>query len=278
LSFFVLCCVCLVTAQPRPPTSLPPSFLTWMVTSVTEVGKPLPILAKGQLIAFDSRQRFSCRSLQQNLVRDTPQRPVDYCNFTLGVRYRINDASVAAPPTEPCAEIANMTLPADIPRYPEQFLQLARYLGQNIVNNKLCNHFNARPVVINGSQYQMDVWTTVQEGYPCQVSMQMVASPFMTTWAFDGFSEMVPANVSCTSAVIQCAQINWKCLPTPSATDQKLIAALSWVCNPQILDCRPIQPGGPHFIPDTPRDHCNWAFNQYFIKNKLQQGYGACFF
>jgi hypothetical protein len=48
------------------------------------------------------------------------------------------------------------------------------------------------------------------------------------------------------------------------------------VCG--VENCAPINPGGSHYYPNTLKDHCNWAFNTYYLANRLGGGSGACNF
>jgi len=126
----------------------------------------------------------------------------------------------------------------------------------------------------------MDVWTAVDNSFPCQISITDLVTRLVTTWAFDGFTNTIPvlAQGQCSAPKLMCAQENWLCRPKPEATLDQLVAALGWVCNPDHLDCTPIQPGGEFYIPNTPRDHSNWAFNAYYRLNRPNQGIAACSF
>jgi len=126
----------------------------------------------------------------------------------------------------------------------------------------------------------MDVWTTTGAGYPCQISISTAGTNRHTTWAFDGFHEEIPAEAlnQCSIAKILCAQSDWVCHAKATATDANLGNALSWVCGAGGVDCTPITPGGDHYIPNTLKDHCNWAFNTYFYLHRMQGGMAACDF
>jgi len=191
-----------------------------------------------------------------------------------GLHYHLNDTTGSLSP--PCA--GNTTIPPmEQLTWPEPFMQSYKFLGVNKVNQKNCNHFFARPVTIDGIAYQMDVWTSVANDYPCQIAMQDISEQITTTWAFDGFDKFIPPSSQlCYAAKIQCPQANWTCNVKKGASNSALSSALGWVCGNQ--DCSPIQPGGSHFQPNTLMDHCNWAFNEYFTTWKMQQGYGACSF
>ncbi|KAJ0980398.1 hypothetical protein J5N97_008653 [Dioscorea zingiberensis] len=51
------------------------------------------------------------------------------------------------------------------------------------------------------------------------------------------------------------------CVPRDGATDAELQANLDYVCGAAGLDCRPIQPGGACYLPNTVRSHAAYAMN-----------------
>jgi hypothetical protein len=265
-------------AQPTPPDAFPPSWYTWVVSSIVEVGVSKPIYSFGQLIAFNLDQRWSCRINQQDLVDPKVDRPVDFCDFPVGKHYML----ASTVPGSTCD--GSPTIVDNIERiiYPPEYLAVARYFGTDKVNQKDCYHFVALNIVLDNKNVQMDVWTATESGFPCQISITdlTVTPKTITTWAFDGFSLVIPNDAinQCLASKILCDQPNWLCHPIPQATDQQLVNALNWVCNPSILDCSPIYPGGEFYLPNTPRDHSKWAFNAYFIKNRTTQGPAACDF
>jgi hypothetical protein len=277
----IFCIVLLVTfacAQPTPPDAFPPSWYTWVVTTVVESGVSKPIYSLGQLVAFNLPQRWSCRLNQQDLVNPKADRPVDYCDFSAGKHYMLN--STVSNST--CS--GDPTIVDNIERisYPPEYLSVAVYFGTDKVNQKDCYHFVASNIFIDNKNVQMDVWTATDNNFPCQISVtDLTVTPrIITTWAFDGFGLVIPTDAvnQCLASKILCAQADWLCHPTAAATDQELLASLNWVCNPAYLDCTPIYPGGPFYLPNTPRDHSKWAFNAYFIKNRTTQGPAACYF
>jgi len=268
----------LISAQPQPvpPSSFPPTWYTWVVTSVVKNGVSKPLYDYGQLIAYDSINQWSCRLNQQDLITPTPNRPVDYCDYKAEMHYNI--------PTT----WSNTTCSSSIPiqgnlstmNYPAEYLAAAKFLGVDKVSQLTCNHFSASNLPIGGANVQMDVWTDTRTGYPCEISVIDLTTTIITTWAFDGFSTIFPANSinQCLAAKILCAETNWVCNAKPGTTDQLLISALSWVCGSGNLDCSPINPGGAHYLPNTPTDHANWAFNAYYLLWRTSQGPGACDF
>lgn len=103
--------------------------------------------------------------------------------------------------------------------WPPEFVSHYSFLAVDQVNGKKCNHFYARPITINGIDYQMDVWTDTAQGknyvgcsdrlgFPCQVSIQDINAGVTTTWAFDGFNNYIPqgSTAACFIPKIQCAQ------------------------------------------------------------------------
>jgi len=43
-----------------------------------------------------------------------------------------------------------------------------------------------------------------------------------------------------------------------------------------MMDCSPINPGGDYYIPNTVQNHCNWAFNNYYMLYRGKLGTSAC--
>jgi hypothetical protein len=68
------------------------------------------------------------------------------------------------------------------------------------------------------------------------------------------------------------------CRSKAGATDQALGDAIGYVCG--VIDCTPIQPGGDHYDPNTPKDHADWAMNAFYQIHKSDPygDYQACFF
>jgi len=260
---------------PVPPRVWPPTWYTWVVTSVVKVGEK-PQYNVGQLISYDLTNQIACRYNQQNLLAPVPNRPVDVCDYKAGNHYMMDDIL----PNTTCRGTTKIegTL-TQIP-YPDSYLTAARFIGVDKVAQKDCNHFVAPSILIDGDNIQMDVWTTVDTNYPCQMTVTDLSTKIITNWAFDGFQNIIPvtASESCSAGKIMCLQPDWLCRPVPTTPVAQLIAALQYVCNPSILNCSPINPGGQYYIPNTPLDHCNWAFNAYFQLHRASQGVGACSF
>jgi len=268
----------IISAQPTPPTAFPPNWYTWVVSSMVQEGVSKPLYSYGQLVAFQQQEKWSCRINQQDLVNPKADRPVDFCDFAAEKHYML----ASTVPGSTCAGSPTIVDNIDRIVYPPEYLSVARYFGTDKVNQKDCYHFVASNIVIDNKNVQMDVWTSTDSGHPCQISVTdlTVTPKIITTWAFDGFGVFIPNDAinQCQASKILCDQPDWLCHPTPEATDQQLNSALTWVCNPSLLDCTPIYPGGQYYLPNTPRDHSNWAFNAYFIKNRTTQGPAACDF
>lgn len=164
--------------------------------------------------------------------------------------------------------------------YPVEYLAVAKFFGVDHVNQKDCNHFVATDIMIDGKLSQLDVWTAVDNSFPCQISYTELSTKVITTWAFDGFGTNFPIDSvnQCLASKIMCTQADWLCHPITGVDQQRIIAALTWVCDPTHLDCTPINPGGDYYYPNTPEDHAKWAFNAYYLLHRTVQGPAACSF
>ncbi|CAL5214100.1 unnamed protein product [Lathyrus oleraceus] len=65
------------------------------------------------------------------------------------------------------------------------------------------------------------------------------------------------------------------CVAKEEASEQQLLGALNYVCGIGV-DCRPIQPNGNCYYPNTVRDHVSYAFNTFYQLEK--HGLGTCDF
>jgi len=277
VAYLMMCLIVVVHSQtPIPPKMWPPSWNTWVVTSVVKVGVDKPLYDFGQLIAYDSVNNWACRYSQQDLLAPNPFRPMDLCDYSKGAHYLMSD-SIANSTCNGTTPIQGTLAPI---AFPPEYLSVAQFIGVNKVAQKDCNHFVAMNIIIDGQSLQLDVWTTVDTGYPCQISATDLTTKVITTWAFDGFAGAIPANViaQCGVPKIMCTEENWVCNAKPTASDAALAAAIGWVCDPTHLDCTPINPGGQFFYPNTLLDHCNWAFNAYYRRYRVSQGTAACDF
>jgi hypothetical protein len=63
-----------------------------------------------------------------------------------------------------------------------------------------------------------------------------------------------------------------------NATNATVLNALKWVCSAGKINCAPINRGGARFYPDTLQAHADWAFNEYYQKNKFPAGAASCDF
>jgi len=262
--------------QPVAPKVWPGTWYTWVVTSVVKVGVDKPLYNVGQLISYDTLNQVACRYSQQNLLTPVPNRPLDVCDYTAGVHYMMDDTTT----NSTCLGTSQIQGNLAQIVYPPEYLAVAKFLGVDKVAQKDCNHFVGMGIVIDGENVQMDVWTATDTSYPCQISVTDLVTRVITTWAFDGFSGVIPpvALGQCSAAKIMCAEEKWVCNSKPGADPAKLQSAIEWVCDPTHLDCSPINPGGPHYIPNTLVDHCNWAFNAYYRLHRASQGVSACDF
>mmetsp|Transcript_31963 Transcript_31963/g.101708 ORF Transcript_31963/g.101708 Transcript_31963/m.101708 type:complete len:270 (+) Transcript_31963:103-912(+) len=71
-----------------------------------------------------------------------------------------------------------------------------------------------------------------------------------------------------------------RCRPDPSASRERLVHALEWLCGEGGLDCSPIAPGGPCvFAPEVDlQSKCEWAFDAYYEAHRARQSAAACDF
>jgi len=270
----------LILTDPTPPpprAEWPTEFSSWVVTTVTEKGLPGPgiIKNKGQNIVFSLSNQYSCRYNEQNLLTKSKARPTDMCDFKTGYHWSVNDTtqnSVCDGSTAISGQLVPIT-------WPPEFLARAKFMGTNTVTNLNCSHWWANNLSILGQTIQMDVWVDLKTGFPCQMSIFENGTKYITTWAFDGFTDEVPAESKiCTAPKVVCSESDWKCQAKPDETNDNLGAALQWVCDPQHLDCTPINPGGSFFEPNSVLAHANWAFSSYYEKHKAEQGEYACDF
>lgn len=261
--------------SPQPPTSWPTNWFTWVVTSVTKDGAPKPLWVRGQKVVYNVDKQFSCRFEQQNLTNTSADRPMDFCDYAAGARYHLD---LLKPTNLTCGSTTPLKEKTLVPlTWPDEYLQRAVFLGIDKVGQLNCNHFFAPKINVGGRFVMFDVWTSIEKGYPCQIGLFEVDSPIHWTWAFDGFQSPIPdPAMVCTQARTSCAQKDFVCVAKRSASTQQLEGALSWVCG-NAIDCSPISEGGSNFEPNTLLDHCDWAFNTYYQKNK-NQGEAACNF
>jgi len=261
-------------ADPLPPTTWPMTWSSWVVISVVDSSKQQPIVYNtGQLLAYDPSNHYSCRYNQQDLIFPSVNRSVDMCDYFAGTHYSL----YASPDIVNCStsERINGTLQGIV--WPPSFLSAAKFMGIDNVNQANCNHFVAVGISLDGKTQQLDVWTTVDNGYPCQISAWEMEGTLHYNWAFNGFSEFIPPEaMQCTAPEIFCTEPNWICSIKPGISDDSLGEELQRVCNQ--IDCTPINPYGPYYKPNTVQNHCNWAFNTYFQANRVTQGIESCDF
>jgi len=262
--------------KPTPPTGFPNTWHTWVVTSVKK-GDTI-IYDKGQIFNFDMNSKYSCRYKQEDLVNPSPGRPSDYCAYFDNKHYSLGlDGNCSITPLQ--TNLSTIT-------YNPNITKVAQYLGIDLVDYINCHHFYSHNVYnpINGGVVDVDIWGRVENTmWPCALTVTNVRENITYTWAFDGFTSTVPDtnNVNYTTCVQPkqtCVEQDFVCHAKANVDIGQLGGALAWVCNPSILDCTPINPGGSHWEPNTLVDHCNWAFNAYYQLHKAQQGAAACNF
>jgi len=168
-------------------------------------------------------------------------------------------------------------------QYPPSFLQNAKYISKDQVNQRECYHFYTPNVNDGGKIVGMDLWfTTDVEKLPCQISItdKSTNPATVTTYAFDGISSTIPPDAmgKCQFPKSVCVEESYLCHVKNTSDHIAVQGALGWVCNPANLDCTPIQPGGKNYYPNDLISHANWAFNGYYQKHKSQQGSAACNF
>lgn len=61
------------------------------------------------------------------------------------------------------------------------------------------------------------------------------------------------------------------CVPKPGATDGQLQNNINYICS-QGIDCKPIQPGGACFTPNSVKAHASFAMNSYYHTKGLIDG------
>jgi len=161
--------------------------------------------------------------------------------------------------------------------WPASFLAAAQWIGTTPIAGSSCNHFHAGPISIDGKNQQLDVFTDVDSGYPCQVSSLDMGSGMIVNWAFEQFSEFIPPEaMQCSAPKLICTENNYICNPVAGLSNDAMGEQLQWICNR--MDCTPINPYGSNYLPNTVRDHSNWAYNAYYQENRVSQGSTACNF
>jgi len=273
----VLLCLCINSLCSDPVlTAWPKNFFTWAVTTITYFNTP-PHYNVGQFIAYDVDNQYVCGADQQDLLNPSSKRFLQLCDYSGEHLYMADNCTSSANCTN-SQPLGGTLKPIS---WPTDFVKNAKFMGTNIVNSLTCNHFYAATVNLGGGNIvQVDAWVSVTGNQlPCEVVVTDLNQRLVTTWAFVGFTDTISQSDynRCFIAKDKCRP-DLLCQAKANATSQALIAALSWVCNPSILDCTPIQIGGTNYLPNTPKDHSNWAFNAYYQKNRKAQGPNACNF
>eukprot|EP00760_Papus_ankaliazontas_P027317 PhM_4_TR3276/c0_g1_i1/m.106520 len=86
-------------------------------------------------------------------------------------------------------------------------------------------------------------------------------------------------NFNGAGELVLCDQRCRQCVPKQKVDENKLGAALGWVCGKDALqNCTAIQPGGAHFQPNTTEAHAAWAFTEYYNTFHCVPGANTCDF
>jgi hypothetical protein len=252
------------------------TWSTWVVITVLDTARePVHISNTGQLIAYDPPKNFACRYSQEDLLKPSTNRSVDMCDYNQGKHYAIK----SHPFGQDC--VLNEPISGTLNNFvwPQAFLDTAVFRGTDRLADIICNHFHSDNIVVDGKVVLFDVWTSVETGYPCQIYAWEKSTTIHRNWAFVGFTETIaPSSIQCTGPQLICTQPNWVCAPKPGIPNDNLGMELRWVCEPTRLDCSPINPHGPFYLPNTVQNHCSWAFNAYYLANRAALGLGACNF
>jgi len=286
----LLLTLCYCQDEPSPSTKKFPSNYTWPSTFhswvVIEVTKSSPVNVTrvyniGQHLVYSPEGQYSCRYLQQNLlVKDSPQRGVDFCDYKQGKHYRILDSTDSS---VPCA--AMVDLPATLPPlvWPAAFAADAQYRETTHVGAWYCDHFLNMNFPLGNQTIQMDVWIRNDSTqYPCQISITEVGSNFHTNWAFDGFGPEIPVGAQqCTAARVVCAENDYVCSARRNVTDTDIYGiGINAACKSpyRLFDCSPANPGGDFYKKGDILYTADWVFHAYFTKYKMDFGEQACDF
>jgi hypothetical protein len=247
-----------------------------MVASSYDAADKRYVYNVGQSMAYDPPINYACRYFQQNLSSNSSTRGVDLCDHRIGMHYGI----VSDPTGSQCTvntPISNGGIPHL--EWPISFIEKATFVGIDRINDILCNHFHSDDIIIDGKLYLFDIWTSVEQEFPCKIYAWEKATTIHTSWAFNGFTDKITSfPEECTTPQLICTKNDWICIAKPGIPNDFLGIQLRWVCDPNRLDCSPINPNGPHYLPNTVQNHCNWAFNAYYLKNRGIYGLAACDF
>lgn len=273
-----------VTPPPIPALQWPTTFHAWIVVSIVDSEhNQTIILNRGENIAFDMVDNYTCRYMQQNLTeRGASKRATDFCDYDQGLHFQIKDD---ADQDTPCTLRKAIDPPAMVPfTWPSSFFHSdsLEYLGLDKVADWYCNHWLNLDVDLDGQTIQLDVWTRNDSTqYPCQMSAHEQDSGLHINWAFVAFSPTIPQTAKrCTAPRVICDEKTWVCRPVLGINDTDYYSmALHYACeNPEDFSCAPINPGGKFYEPNDLMAHCTWAFQAYFEKYKMLLGEDACMY
>jgi len=259
------------------PDAFPETWHSWVSTTMIRGTKTL--VSQGQLIAFNFAEKYACRYDQQNLFNISGVRMADFCDFNEGYHYHVNNSHSLSPN----CKMGKLDYALKPMPFPTDFVNNAKKLGTDRVNQKFCYHYYYSAVRDGSRNYGMDLWFTNDTfKLPCQIVLTDTSTnpSTITTWAFDGLTNTIPPDAigKCELPKAACVDDDYVCNVKDNADKVKVQGGLEWVCGSKVIDCSPINPGGDHFYPDDLVSHANWAFNAYYLKNKAQQGSAACDF
>jgi len=82
-------CMIISSQTPELPNSFPETWHSWVVLSIV---RDKVITSTGQLLAFNLAQKYACRYDQQNLITPKTNRPSDFCDYSTGYHYFVNNS------------------------------------------------------------------------------------------------------------------------------------------------------------------------------------------
>jgi len=236
------------------------------------------IYTRAQAISFNLENQYICRADERDNANASAIHSADLCDYVKGDHQKI--PYLGACSTVPLAGPLNSTIEIS-----KNVTAYSKFRGKDSVGGILCKHWGVanvpNPNFLHGF-VDVDFWFQDDNPeWPCQLVVQDPHLALIFTWSFTAFTTTVeaPNKTVCAGLVApMCDEADWECHPKPGTPDSRLASALSWICGGNHINCAPINPGGAHYLPNTPIDHANWAFNAYYQIYKAQQATGACDF